>query len=114
MDMAAIHGEVAQMKQGFDRMDGKNYQATSGVGGGDGGLGIALSTVDFSAGYYNEYLHNPTTYKTTQGIEKTIFKANGVVRSARASKFANISRGVGRFAVVGSVLSRGYSRTTTG
>ncbi|MES2728004.1 MAG: RHS repeat-associated core domain-containing protein [Bacteroidota bacterium] len=72
-------------------------------------LGTAFSIVDFFVGAYNEYVHNHTTYTTTKGIEKNIFKPNGEIRSLRAGRFANISRFVKGLSFVGSVASTLYT-----
>lgn len=40
---------------------------------------------------YDEFGHNHTTYRTTRGVEKNIYKLNGDARSARAAKFARFS-----------------------
>jgi hypothetical protein len=105
--------------QGFGIAD--NGGGSGGAGGGEGsgedtqgggggsGLGTWLSGFDFAAGVYSEYVHNHTTYTTTKGIEKNIIKANGQIRSARAARFARASNLVRGVAVVGSVLSTGYS-----
>jgi hypothetical protein len=82
------------------------------LGAQDGGgynLGTGLSAFDFAIADYSQYVHNHTTYTTTKGIIKNIFKANGEIRSARAARFANASRMVRGVAVIGSVLSTGYS-----
>lgn len=39
----------------------------------------------------NNYDHNHSTYTTTKGVVKKIYKANGDVRSARAAQFARTS-----------------------
>jgi hypothetical protein len=78
-------------------------------GGGGSNLGTELSVFDFAAGVYSEYGHNHTTYTATKGIEKNIYKANGQIRSARAAGFARASNLVRGMAIVGSVLSTGYS-----
>ena len=58
-------------------------------GGGEGGLGNWLSGFDIAAGVYSEYGHNHSTYKTTKGIEKNIYKDSGKIRSVRAAGFAD-------------------------
>ncbi|MFN5628172.1 MAG: hypothetical protein ACK48W_02695 [Bacteroidota bacterium] len=75
-------------------------------GGGGSNVGNWLSGFDIAAGAYSEYGHNHTTYTTTKGIEKNIFKANGQIRSARAAGFARASNFVRGVAVVGSPSKR--------
>ena len=84
-------------------------QTGSANEGGSSNLGTVLSAFDFAAGVYSEYGHNHTTYTTTKGIEKNIFKANGQIRSARAAGFARASNLVRGVAFVGSVVSTAYS-----
>jgi hypothetical protein len=86
------------------------FQNGSGKsGGGDGGLGNWLSGFDLAVGVYSQYGHNHTTYKTTKGIEKNIYKGNGQIRSARAAGFARASNFIKGVAVVGSIASTAYS-----
>lgn len=97
---------VEQTDYYYNTLD--NATAQNG-GGGDGGLGNWLSGFDIAAGAYSEYGHNHTRYKTTKGIEKNIYKANGQVRSARAAQFARASNLVKGIAFVGSAVSTTYS-----
>ena len=91
---------------GYGDMGGAGAQ---GGGGGDGGLGTWLSGFNLAAGVYSQYGHNHTTYKTTKGIEKNIYKANGQVRSARAAGFARASNLVKGVDFFGSAVSTTYS-----
>jgi len=72
-------------------------------------VGTGLSSFDFALGAYSQFGYNHTTYTTTKGIEKNIYKPNGEIRSARAAGVARASNVVRGVAVVGSVLSTGYS-----
>jgi len=72
-------------------------------------LGNWFSGFDFGAGIYSEYGHNHTTYKTTKGVEKNIFKVNGEIRSARAAKFAKTSNLVRGLSLAGSAISTTYT-----
>jgi hypothetical protein len=101
--------EVLIVQQGrWSWWQSNKTEKTQSSGGGSN-LGTGLSSFDFAAGVYSEYGHNHTTYTTTKGIEKNIYKANGQIRSARAAGFARASNLVRGVAVVGSVLSTGYS-----
>lgn len=60
-------------------------------------------------GGYNSFFHNHTTYKTTKGITKNIYKPNGAVRSARAAKFASTSKIVKGAGVVGTAFMTGVA-----
>ncbi|PKQ66641.1 hypothetical protein BZG01_10195 [Labilibaculum manganireducens] len=64
------------------------------------GMGAAFAIEDI----YNNFGHNHTTYNTTKGVAKDIFKGNGVVRSARAAKFANASKAVKFLGNIGTVV----------
>jgi len=64
---------------------------------------------------YNTFGHNHTTYTTTRGITKNIYKANGTVRSARAAQFASSSTVVKVLGTTGSALmtaTAGYNIAT--
>jgi len=54
---------------------------------------------------YNNFVHNHTTYETTKGVIKDIFKANGAVRSERALQFARLSTTVKVLGDVGGAIS---------
>jgi hypothetical protein len=78
-------------------------------GGGDNGLGLGLSFASFGTGVYADYLHNHKTYTTTGGQTRSIYKANGAYRSARAAQFGQMSKFVKGLGVAGAVVSTGYS-----
>ena len=71
-------------------------------------FGFALTALDYSANFYSN-LHNHETYKTTSGEIKNIFKANGSIRSARAARFANLSKWIKGLGFATSLLTTGYS-----
>jgi RHS repeat-associated protein len=100
MNVSGQYQEYISMPgpQNFVRGKGPNY-------------GNWLSGFDFVAGYYNDHIHNHNTYTTTKGVQKPIYKSNGVVRSERAAKFAKISRMVRGVGLLGSVASTVYSGT---
>jgi RHS repeat-associated protein len=58
---------------------------------------------------YNNFGHNHTTYTTTGGVTKNIYKANGAVRSARAAQFARTSTAVKVLGTTGTVLMTGVA-----
>jgi hypothetical protein len=66
----------------------------------------ALFTVE---DVYNNFGHNHTTYTTTQGLTKNIYKTNGAVRSARAVQFANASKVVKWAGVAGTTFMTGVA-----
>ena len=53
---------------------------------------------------YNNYYHNHTTYTTTKGVVKNIYKTNGEVRSARAARFARTSTIVKILGIIGTAF----------
>ncbi|WP_320020184.1 hypothetical protein [Labilibaculum manganireducens] len=78
--------------------------SSGGITGGDI-LGGALTT----EGAYSTLLHNHTTYATTNGLTKNIYKANGRIRSARARGYANVSKTLKRVGTAGSVVTTGMA-----
>lgn len=65
--------------------------------------GAALTGEDI----YSSFFHNHTTYLTTKGIEKNIYKPNGQVRSARAQQFARTSKILKTTGIGGTALMTG-------
>jgi len=81
------------------------YVFDQGAGRNSSGFinwGLAALTVE---DMYNNFLHNHTTYETTKGVVKDIFKANGAVRSERALQFARLSTAVKIAGDAGSLLT---------
>ena len=103
----------ANSEEEEDEGDGNDPQ-----GGGDRqtnwGLyitGAVLTAEDI----YNNYYHNHTTYSTTKGVVKNIYKSNGAVRSARAAQFARTSTAVKVLGTTGTALmtaTAGYNIAT--
>ncbi len=60
-------------------------------------------------GAYSTLLHNHTSYTTTNGLTKNIYKANGRIRSARARGYANASKTLKYIGEVGNVVTTGMS-----
>nr|WP_320117918.1 hypothetical protein [uncultured Marinifilum sp.] len=60
-------------------------------------------------GAYSTLLHNHTSYTTTNGLTKNIYKANGRIRSARAQGYANASKTLKCIGEVGNVVTTGMS-----
>ncbi len=58
---------------------------------------------------YNNFGHNHTTYTTTKGVVKNIYKSNGAVRSARAGQFATTSKVVKWTGIVGTAFMTGVA-----
>mgnify|MGYP006434874799 CR=1 FL=1 len=58
---------------------------------------------------YNNFVHNHTTYTTTQGVTKNIYKANGALRSARAGQFATASKVVQWTGITGTAFMTGVA-----
>jgi RHS repeat-associated protein len=107
-------GEVQLNPDGsWDFMNGgitnNNFNQDENEKTTDGGLGAGFSVFDIVSNVYSDYGHNHMTYTTLQGVEKNIYKPNGQVRSANAAKFAKASNVIRGTAVIGSVLSTGYS-----
>ena len=72
-------------------------------------FGLAPSIYDVGVGSYGQFIHNHTTYKTTQDVIKNIYLPNGAVRSARAGFFATGSKLVKSAGVLGSLVTTGVS-----
>jgi hypothetical protein len=60
---------------------------------------------------YNNYFHNHSTYITTKGVVKNIYKANGAVRSLRAAKFARNSMTLKILGTIGTALMAAQAGT---
>ncbi len=79
-------------------------------GGGQTNWGLYLTGAVLTAeDVYNNFGHNHTTYTTTGGVTKNIYKANGAVRSARAAQFASTSTAVKVLGTTGTVLMTGVA-----
>jgi len=67
--------------------------------------GIALTAEDVG----NNFFYNHTTYTTTKGVLKNMYKANGLIRSARAARFALGSKIIKGLGNVGTGLMAGIA-----
>jgi RHS repeat-associated protein len=65
----------------------------------------AIEVADLTIGAYDSYIHDHKTYIKKNGERAPIYKQNGKVRSARAAKFAKISKSVSRVSVVVGAIS---------
>lgn len=87
----------------FDRID-YHYQTSSSMN-----YGLLLSAMDLMASDYASNVHNHSTYSTTKGITKDIYKSNGEYRSARAARFGRLSKFVSRSSIALSIASTTYA-----
>jgi RHS repeat-associated protein len=88
------------------------YEGPQGGGGWYDNAGVyitgAVLTVE---DVYNNFYHNHTTYTTTGGVTKNIYKANGTVRSARAAQFATTSTAIKIAGTAGTALMTAQAGT---